>query len=172
MKQTGINGRTAQPCENQSQTKKQVMQWQKHQYNAHNGSAFSQTHHGIIGKPQCKKAAEKPSGSDAQIKQGNPFCGSFRGNAPHSYHITAAPKTCGQFQRGIEEKRRQSSFDTGTFQQFAPLGCLGTDSFAAGKGQFLFFPQRQGQEQDESQCHLQEGNGAVACLPAHAAAQT
>lgn len=172
MEQAGINGRTAQSCENQSQTKEQIMQRQEHQDNAHNGGTFPQTYHGVIGEPQSKKAAEKSSGSDAQIKQGNPFRGSFRGNAPDSYHITAAPKTCGQFQCGIEEKRRQSGFDTGTFQQFSPLGCLWTDSFAAGKGQFLFFPQRQGQEQDEGQCHLQEGNSAVACLPAHAAAQT
>ena len=118
------------------------MEGQEHQEYAHNSSAFSQTHHGIIGKPQGEEAAEKSSGSDTQIKQGNPFCGSFRGNAPDSHHITAAPKTCGQFQCGIEEKRRQYGFDAGTFQQFAPLGCLGTDSFAAGKGQFLFFPQR------------------------------
>ena len=120
------------------------MERQKYQKYAHNGSTFPQTYHGVIGEPQGKEAAEKPSSSDAQIKQGNPFCGSFRGNAPDSHHITAAPKTCGQFQCGIEEKRRQCRFDTGTFQQFAPLGCLGTDSFAAGKGQFLFFPQRQG----------------------------
>lgn len=172
VEQTGINGRTAQSCENQSQTKEQIMQRQKHQYNAHNGCTFSQTHHGVIGEPQGKEAAEKSAGSDAQIEQRNPLCGSFRGNAPDSDHITAAPKTCGQFQCGIEEKRRQCRFDTGTFQQFSPLGCLRADSFAAGKGQFLFFPQRQGKKQDEGQCHLQEGNGAVACLPAHAAAQT
>ena len=172
VEQAGINGGAAQPCENQSHTKEQIMQRQEQQDNAHNGSTFSQTHHGVIGKPQSKEAAEEPSGSDAQIKQGNPFCGSFRGNAPDSHHITAAPKTCGQFQCGIEEKCRQSRFDAWTFQQFSPLGCLWTDSFAAGKGQFLFFPQRQGQKQDEGQCHLQEGNGAVACLPAHAAAQT
>lgn len=119
------------------------MQWQKYQKYAHNGGTFPQTHHGVIGEPQSKKAAEKPPCSDAQIKQGNPFCGSFGGNATDSYHITAAPKACGQFQCGIEETRRQGGFNAGTFQQFPPLGCLGADSFAAGNGQFLFFPQKQ-----------------------------
>ena len=166
----GVDGRTAQPHEDEAGQRERLRPRQKQGGHTHGQNGLPQTDHLGVVEPEGDEAAEAAPHRDAQIEQARKGSGRVGRDALAQREVAAGPEARRRFEAAVAEEAEHHFPRTGDGQDLGQRQRPGRGAVRAYGGRAAF-PERQAQHQNGCDADLDEGYDAVATVPALPAGQ-